>query len=67
MGYKVRLYSGDYDEVLDEVFDTEEEATEIALENVSCDSFGAELLEMMGGEEGEINYDGLEYEIIEED
>lgn len=67
MKYKVNLcYADGTDCCLDEEFDTEEAAEEAALYAVSCNHLGGELLEMMGGEEGEIDYDDLNYEIIEE-
>lgn len=68
MKYKVNMLYADGTECyLDEEFDTEEEAEEAALYAVSCHRLGGELLEMMGGEEGEIDYEDPDYEIIEED
>ncbi len=68
MKFRVNMLYGDGSEIyLDEYFDTEEEAEEAALYAISCHSLGAELLEMMGGEEGEIDYSDPDYEIIEED
>ena len=67
MKFKVKLiYIDGSEEILDEMFDTEEEAEEAALYAISCFRQGAEDLEMMGGNEGEICYDDPEYEIIEE-
>ena len=68
MKFKVSMLYGDGSEsYLDEEFDTEEEAEEAAIYAISCHRLGGELLEMMGGEEGEIDYDDPDYEIIEED
>ena len=68
MKYKVNMIYADGSEcLLDEEYDTEEEAEEAAMYAVSCHRLGGEILEMMGGEEGEIDFDDPEYEIIEED
>lgn len=61
--YKV-FYSG---ELWDEVFDTEEEAEEYALELVSCSIEGAEILHMSNpGDYDEDDYEE-DYEIVEID
>ena len=68
MAYKVKLtYSDGTEGILDEMFDTEEEAEDAALYAISCFQQGAEDLEMMGGNEGEIDYNDPEYEIFEEE
>lgn len=68
MSFKVKMdYNDGSDYYLDEDFETEEEAEEAAMYAISCHHLGGELLEMMGGEEGEIDYSTPDYEIIEEE
>ena len=67
MSFRVKMIYSDSEDMLEDEFDTEEEAVEAALYERSCFNLGGELLEMMGGEEGEIDYNTPDYEIIEED
>ena len=57
-----------FDELQDEVFDTEEEAEEYALYLVGCSNLGAETLNMSNpGDYPLDDYEEPDYEIIEED
>lgn len=64
--YKI-IFDGD---VMDEVFDTREEAEDYALELCSCARVGAEILNMSNPGEyayDEDSYEDADYEIVEEE
>jgi hypothetical protein len=68
MWYAKLIYSSGEEDLVEDGagFATEDAARDAALYEISCYKQGAEDLEMMGGNEGEIDYDDPEYEVWEE-